>query len=259
MDEAKLKAAVAGSPRARAAVLRALQDGWFAYAVAQLLSVSAARDATQEAGLRVLARLASFDPAKSVELWSMGAVVAAVREVRTLGGAAPPLLAAARAAGLPGDPPRYARQASDVADGLSAVLGGMTPDGREAVVLRMLDGRRTPAVAALVGRDPAAVRADVAAALPAAVRPGQRLRATLEGCRDWTALARYPGDLRAELFRTRRPSWLVPAAVASAAAGLALIGVAGHFRTAPVPTTPPTTLPSSRPGLGESNVVGRPV
>ena len=242
VDEAKLKAAEAGNARARAAVVRALQDGWFRYALAQLLSVSAARDATQEAGLRVLQRLSTFDRSEPVETWSLGAVVQAVREVRSLGGGAPPLLAAARKAGLSADPPRFSRAAADAADGLSAVLAPLTAAQREAVVLRLLDRRTTAVGGQLLGLDAATVRADAGAG----VRAMPAVATRLETCRDWLALARYPGDLRAELFRAHKPTWLVPAAVGTLAASVVLVTVANHFR--PPAATP--TQPAIRPVPG---------
>jgi DNA-directed RNA polymerase specialized sigma24 family protein len=247
VDEAKLKAAQAGNARARAAVLRGLQDGWFRYALAQLLSVSAARDATQEAGLRVLQRLSAFDRSEPVETWSLGAAVQAVREVRSLGGEAPPLLAAARKAGLSADPPKFDRAAADAADGLTAVLAPLTPAQREAVVLRLLHRRTTAQTARLLGTD--TVRADVSAGLRALPASDGRLAARLETCRDWLAVARYPGELRDELFRAHKPGWLVPAAGVTLVASAALLTVANHFRPAKVqPATVPTTRAASTSG-----------
>ncbi len=241
MDQAKLTAARAGNARARAAVLRALQDGWFRYAVANLLSVSAARDAVQEAGLRVLGRLSAYDPAEPIETWSLGAVVQAVRELRQTNGAAPPLLAAARQAGLRADPPRFQRQAADVADGLAAVLSTMTDGQREAVVLRLIQRRTTAQTARLLGVDPATVRASVVAGLAAVPASDDRLRARLEGCRDWADLGRYPGNLQTELFRAHKPGWLIPAAIGTLAASVILVTVAGHYRPKAMPATQAAT------------------
>ena len=239
MDEAKLKSARAGNARARAAVVRALQDRWFRYAVANLLSVSAARDAVQDAGLRVLGRLSTDDGTEPIERWSMGAVVAAVRDVRQLNGDAPPLLAMARRAGLSATPPPFRRQLADVADGLSAVLSAMTVPQREAVTLRWINRLPVGVVAGVLGVDSATVRADVAAGMRTVVaRP---LRPQIGACRDWLALARYPGDLRHELFRADRPRWLVPAAVGTLAASVIVVTAAHHFRP---PTTGPTTVPA---------------
>ena len=242
VDDAKLTAAVAGNARARAAVLRSLQDGWFRYAVANLLSVSAARDATQEAGLRVLQRLSSYDRAEPVEAWSLGGVVAAVREVRALNGAPPPLLATARRAGLSAAPPRFDRQVADVADGLSAVLSTLTDEQREAVVLRVVRRRTAAETAAAIGVDPAVAGGTVRAGLRAIRRSDEHLRTTVETCRDWSDLARYPGNLQVELFRAHKPGWLVPAAVGTLAASVVLVAVAGHYRSAtPAATTRPAT------------------
>ena len=244
MDDAKLAAARAGNARARAALVRELQDRWFRYALCQLLSVSAARDATQEAGLRVLLRLWAYDAAADgpVDLWSMGAVVAAVRELRQLNGDAPPALAAARRAGLSADPPRYRPQAANAANGLTAVLGTVPFADREAVVLRLVGRRPATAVGGLLGTDPATVRARAAAG--AAAIPGRPIRAELESCRDWAALARYPGDLRAELFRARKPTWLVPAGLGTLAASAVVLAVAAQHRRSPA-TAPATTGPAT--------------
>ncbi len=236
MDDAKIRSAVAGNARARAAVLRALQDGWYRYAVANLLSVSAARDAVQEAGLRVLQRLSSYDSAEPIETWTLGAVIQAVRELRQLNGAPPPLLATARRAGLSPLPPKYNRASADVADGLSAVLAAMPPDQREAVVLCGIQKRSTGVTTRLLGIDARAIRAS----LRAVPRSGQGLRATLEVCRDWSDLGRYPANLTHELFRAHKPRWLIPAALGTLAASVVLISVAGHYRSA-VPATQPTT------------------
>ena len=241
IDPAKVKAAQAGTVRARAAVVRALQDVWFRYALAELLSVSAARDATQEAGLRVLSRLSSFDHAEPIEAWSMGAAVAAVRDVRALDGRPPPLLATARGAGLSADPPPFRRQLADVAEGLSAVLTPMTPDGRAAVVLRVIQGMPMDAVARSMGVDRRAARAALAGGLRAVPRPR---RPAIDAVRDWSALARYPGDLRRELFRADRPRWLVPAAIGTLLGSVVVLSVVHHFRP---PTTQPTTQPTTRP------------
>jgi DNA-directed RNA polymerase specialized sigma24 family protein len=249
VDDAKLKAARAGNARARAAVLRALQDGWFRYALSQLLSVSAARDATQEAGLRVLQRLSAFDGGEPVEDWSLAIVATAVRDLLQLGGQPPPLLAAARRAGLPPDPPRFSRAAADAADGLSAVLAPLAPAQREAVVLRLVERRSAAAVARLLATDPATVRADASAGAAAVDRSARRLAEAWEQCRDWSAVARYPGDLRAELFRAHKPAWLVPAALGTLAASVVLIGVAHRYRppaTRPAATGPATTRPTTR-------------
>ena len=243
VDAAKLKSARAGNARARAAVVRSLQDGWFRYALSQLLSVSAARDATQEAGLRVLLRLSAYDGVDPPDVWSMGAAVAAVREVRAHGGTAPPLLAAARGAGLSADPPKFRRQVTDAADGLTAVLSPMTAEQREAVVLRLVDRRPTAVVANLLGVDPAAVRAAATAALRDVARP---VRPQLDRCRDWSDLAHYPGDLRVELFRADRPRWLVPGSLGLLAVSAGLITLA--HRNRPPPTTGPATTQAATAG-----------
>ena len=245
----RLRSAKAGDARARAALVRSLQDGWFRYALANLLSISAARDAAQETGLRVLRRLADYDPATAgpLDVWSLGAAAAAVRDVRSLNGDAPPLLAVARQAGLSSAAPRYRRQLTDAADGLTALLSPMTPDQRAAVALRLLARRPTVAVAAVLESTPAAVRADAAAGL--ATVPDRPLRPRLAAAREWLSLARYPGDLRSELFRADRPAWLVPAAVGSLIAGVVVLNVAHHLR--PPAATRPATSPAPvavRPG-----------
>ena len=244
LGEARITSAVRGNARARAAVLRALQDRWFAYALAQLLSVSAARDAVQEAGLRVLGRLGEYDAAQGpIADWSLGAVVLAVREVRALDGGAPPLLAAARRAGLKGEPPAFSRQATDAADALAAALDALAPAEREAAVLRLVDRRPTAVVAGLLNVEPAALKSAAAAI----GRGDGTVWDRLGRCREWLALARYPGDLRRELFRVRTPSWLVPAAVGSLAASVLLIGVAHHYRPARPATQPNGSRPSKSP------------
>ncbi len=248
-----MKAARAGGGRARAALVRSLQDRWFRYALTQLLSVSAARDATQEAGLRALQQLSAYDGSDPPDVWALGVAVGAVRDVRARSGAAPPLLAAARAAGLSADPPRFRRQLTDAADGLSAVLVPLTDDQRAAVTLRAIGGRPVRQVAALLGVDVAVVRADTFEGLAVVdrTRPAdRRLRATLDGCRQWSALARYPGDLRAELFRAHRPGWLVPAALATLAASVVLVAVGNHFHPPTGPATQPATPPATQPAVG---------
>ena len=240
VDAAKLKLAIGGHVRARATVLRSLQDGWFRYALANLLSISAARDATQETGLRVLTRLSAYDPAgEPVDRWSMGAVVTAVREVRQLNGSPPPLLTVARRAGLSATPPKFRAQLTAAADGLTAMLSPMTPAQRESFALRSLDRLPFEVVAGLLGTAVADVRRDLAGALRAAGKPAAP---KVDAVRDWSSLARYPGDLRHELFRADRPRWLVPAAVGTLLASGVVIGVSHHYRPPP-PTTAPAAIP----------------
>ncbi len=241
-----LRAARGGDAKSQAAVLRQWQDRWFHLALGHLGSVTAARDAVRETALRTLLTLAEWQP--PTDAAEPGELAADVWLLRT---AADVLQRAAdgfphldRARGLfPAALPPYPAAVDEAAAALAPWIGPAQGVGRLLVIFRGLEAYPAAVAAAAVRLSPADARRQLRSAV-AALGTRPKPRPTARQARQWFDAGTYPGDLRAELFRKRKPSWLLPVALVGIAVSGVLVTVGNRFRG---PTTAPATTPATAP------------
>lgn len=82
MDLATIQAARAGDREACAALLRSLADPWYRVAWAMLGNEDSARDAVQEAAVRLLRDIRQFRAECQIKTWAIGILINVVREQR---------------------------------------------------------------------------------------------------------------------------------------------------------------------------------
>ena len=149
-----------------------------------------------------------------------------------------------RARGLfPAALPSYPAAIDEAAAALSPWIGPAQVVGRLLVIFRGLEAYPPAVAAAAVRLSPADARRQLRSAV-AALRTRPRPRPTARQARQWFDTGNYPGDLRAELFRKRKPSWLLPVALGGMAVSAVLLTVGNRYRG---PAAAPTTLVTTRP------------
>lgn len=163
MDEATIRSAAGGERAAQACLLRDLQDVWFRVALSLLNDPDKARDATQEAAVRLLRDLPRFRGESAFRTWAVGIVVNVAREMR-------------RKRGRGGGEDRGWRIEDSVESGggiereeersaVKEALAGLSDRQREAVVLRYFEDLSVEEAAKAMKCSPGTVKATVFQAL----------------------------------------------------------------------------------------------
>jgi RNA polymerase sigma-70 factor, ECF subfamily len=166
VDAITLESARRGDRDAQNRLLRTMQDVWFRFALSQLGDEHLARDATQETALRVLTRLADFRGESSFKTWSIGFALNVCRELRRsklrladvdhVQQAEPASEADALDAGLIGQ---------ESAGRVRALIDGLPPRQREAMVLRFFEDMSIDEVARSMDAAPGTIKATIFAAM----------------------------------------------------------------------------------------------
>ncbi len=129
-----------GDEEARDALMRAHQDLWFRFCLAQLRDPDAARDATQETALRVLRGLSRFRGESRFATWSLGVAVNVCREAQRGSRRWLPFFGGRGAAQHESEPAASPASAEALdRTRLAQWLDGLAPRQREAISLRYLE------------------------------------------------------------------------------------------------------------------------
>ncbi|MEO0515340.1 MAG: RNA polymerase sigma factor [Planctomycetota bacterium] len=161
-DPRVIRRAQRGHRGARAVLLRELQDVWYRFSYNMLGDTDAAREATQETGLRFLQGLPTFRGDSQLKTWSLGIALNVCREMRRR--RRPLALANAGAvagAALTADPLERAEQLNQ----LDARLAALPERQREAVTLRYLEELSLRDTAAAMGCALGTAKATISQAL----------------------------------------------------------------------------------------------
>ena len=160
MDEATIRSATRGERTAQVCLLRDLQDVWFRVARSLLGDSDQARDATQEAALRLLRDLPRFRGDSSFRTWAIGIAINVAREMRRKRGRED---GGWRIKDRPDDAGAVLRDEERAA--VKEALAGLPERQREAVVLRYFEELSVGQTAAAMKCSPGTVKATVFQAL----------------------------------------------------------------------------------------------
>jgi RNA polymerase sigma-70 factor (ECF subfamily) len=162
VDERLLDTATRGDRNARGELLRLAQDRWFRFAVSILGDPELARDAVQEAAVRVLERLNRFDRRSTFLTWSLGIVLNVCREMRRQRRHVS--IEPGHESGADADP---TLERNEAVQHLRLALEHLPERQREAVVLRFFEELSVEETARAMNCAPGTVKATVHQALRA--------------------------------------------------------------------------------------------
>lgn len=167
VDDITLLNARRGDRDAQSRLLRAMQDDWYRFCLAQLRVPDRAEDATQETALRVLRSLVRFDGRSSLKTWTFGIALNVCREMRRQASRSISELGTGNEP-TSDDPTDAADAALDgLADAaaLRTVLAGLPQRQREVVTLRYLESMSVQQTAEVMQCAQGTVKATLFAAL----------------------------------------------------------------------------------------------
>lgn len=163
MDELTIEAARRGDRAAQAALIRALQDVWYRFALGLLRDHDLAADAAQETALRFLRDLPKFNRGSTIKTWSLGIALNVTREQRrrkTWAGES----AAIESADDSPSPMAEADQAEQVSK-VRLLFADLPDRQREALLLRFFEDLSVDETAKAMNAAPGTIKATVHQAL----------------------------------------------------------------------------------------------
>ena len=163
MDEPTIEAARRGDRTAQTALIRALQDVWYRFALGLLRDPDMAADAAQETALRFLRDLPKFRGGSTIKTWSLGIALNVTREQRRRKTWASESAAMESADESP-SPVAEADRAEQVSR-VRALLADLPERQREALLLRFFEDLSVDETAKAMNAAPGTIKATVHQAL----------------------------------------------------------------------------------------------